>query len=80
MTPGCRAPRFRINHPEENIISFSLLGTQKCYLEGAIQNAILCTELYPGWSCRFNCDDRVPGRVRSVLTKAGAAIVDMGKV
>jgi len=35
------------------VISFSLWGNDLKYTQGAIRNAILAMELFPGWTCRF---------------------------
>ncbi len=37
------------------VISFSLWGPEAKYLTGALENARLARELYPGWVCRFYC-------------------------
>jgi hypothetical protein len=43
-----------------NVISFSLWGNDPKYCVGAIQNAKLAQEIYPGWTCRFYCGSSVP--------------------
>ena len=42
------------------IISFSLWGHDPKYLLGAIKNADLAKEIYPGWVCRFYVGASVP--------------------
>lgn len=37
----------------KNVISFSLWGDDIRYLEGALRNASLAHQWYPGWICRF---------------------------
>jgi len=75
--PGASPPPFRIDRAEENVIAFSLFGNQPRYLRGAVKNAFIATGLYPGWRCRFYCDDTVPGQTRAALTDAGATVIMM---
>ena len=70
-------PLFRYDEPRENVIAFSLWGEQKRYLDGALRNARAAGEIYPGWRCRFFCDDTVPQGVRQGLKQAGADVVMM---
>ena len=35
------------------VISFSVFGPDRMYSLGAVKNAELCRELYPGWVCRI---------------------------
>jgi hypothetical protein len=72
--PSQAAPPFRIDRPQENVISFSLFGAQERYLRGAVKNAVIATGLYPGWQCRFYCDDAVPAKIRAALVEAGAVV------
>jgi len=37
----------------KKIISFSLWGNHAVYVTGALRNAELAAEIYPGWTCRF---------------------------
>ena len=37
----------------KKIISFSLWGNHPGYVAGALRNAELAAEIYPGWTCRF---------------------------
>ncbi len=71
------APPFHPDHPVENIISFSLFGQTKQYHDGAVRNAVIAKDLYPGWRCRFYCDDRVPEQACTALREAGAQLVMM---
>jgi protein O-GlcNAc transferase len=41
------------------LISFSLWGDNPKYTEGAIKNAHLASEIYPGWTCRFYLGESV---------------------
>ena len=45
------------------VISFSLWGDKKIYTVGAIRNAQLAMELYPGWQCRYYIGRSVPNIV-----------------
>ena len=45
------------------IISFCLWGDNPKYTEGAIKNAQLASEIYPGWKCRFYVGQSVPSIV-----------------
>ena len=69
-----RAPRFRPDCPEQNIISFSLFGDQERYLTGAVKNVMAAKEYYPGWRCRFYCDDRVPKKTLSDIAQGGGQV------
>ncbi len=63
------------SHEDKNIISFSLWGDGSQYLGGALRNAALAADLYPGWTCRFYCDDSVPSPTVRKLQAFGAEIV-----
>jgi len=45
------------------VISFCLWGDDPKYTEGAIKNAQLAPEIYPGWKCRFYVGQSVPSIV-----------------
>lgn len=45
------------------VISFSLWGNNPKYTVGAIKNAELAKEIYPGWICRFYCANDVPNPI-----------------
>jgi len=45
------------------LISFSLWGSNPKYTVGAIKNAQLAREIYPGWICRFYCANDVPNQI-----------------
>lgn len=42
------------------VIAFSLWGNNPKYTVGAVRNAELATEIYPGWQCRFYHGTSVP--------------------
>ena len=43
-----------------DVIAFSLWGANPRYLRGALRNALLVADLYPGWVMRLYCDATVP--------------------
>lgn len=70
-------PAFRPEEPRRNVIAFSLFGAKERYSRGALENARIAPHLYPGWRCRFYCDESVPETVRGGLLAAGAEVVLM---
>lgn len=46
--------------PGRGVVSMSLWGTQPRHLRGALRNALLMPDLYPGWGLRVHADDSVP--------------------
>lgn len=67
-------PPFCLDSTRKNVISFSLFGSKTKYTSGAVKNAITAAGLYPGWQCRFYCDDSVPASTRQALTEAKAEV------
>ena len=59
------------------IISFSLWGTLKKYTYGAIKNAELAKEIYPGWLARFYCGTSVPPDIIDQLIATDAEVIMM---
>lgn len=51
----------------KKIVSFSLWGDHPKYCVGAIRNAELVTEIYPGWIARFYCGKSTPEKVLNIL-------------
>lgn len=49
------------------LISFSLWGDNPKYTEGAIKNAQLAPEIYPGWTCRFYLGESVSSIIATRL-------------
>ncbi|MBQ0945690.1 tetratricopeptide repeat protein [Ideonella sp. 4Y16] len=43
-----------------SVVSFSLWGANPRYLRGALRNALLMPDLYPGWVMRLSLDESVP--------------------
>lgn len=52
-----------LRHYPTKLISFSLWGDNPKYTIGAIKNAELAPEIYPGWLCRFYVGDDVPSKI-----------------
>lgn len=54
----------------KKIICFSLWGNHEFYNYGALENALLAREIYPGWICRYyylnNCDNRIINELRKL--------------
>ncbi len=61
-----------------NIISFSLWGNNPKYTIGAIRNAELAKDIYPGWKCRFYVGEDVPSNIIETLKSLESEIVQMG--
>ncbi len=74
VLPGQAPSPFCPGSPEENVISFSLFGNRERYLLGAVKNVTAASEYYPGWRCRFYCDDQVPKETLAAITRAGGDI------
>jgi len=62
-----------------NIISFSLYGADPLYCEGAVINAILANEVYPGWRCRFYVDNQVPEQYTKKLEHLQCEVIQVDK-
>lgn len=62
-----------------NIISFCLWGSNPKYTIGAIKNAILALDIYPGWKCYFYVSNDVPREIIRELESIGnTTIYNMG--
>lgn len=59
------------------VISFSLWGNNPKYTIGAIRNAELAPEIYPGWTCRFYVGEDVPDEITVKLLDLKSEIVLM---
>ena len=68
---------FDNTHPSRNIISFSLWEDIRTYTQGALENAMLAKEIYPGWRCRFYYDTSVPINVINKLASLDAEMIRM---
>jgi hypothetical protein len=62
-----------------NLLSFSLYGADRLYCHGAIRNAELAPEIYPGWRMRVAVDRSVPADVVARLQTLGSEVVLMEK-
>lgn len=51
----------------KKIISFSLWGNNPTYTVGAVKNADLALEIYPGWICRYYVGKSVPADIIDAL-------------
>ena len=58
-----------------NFISFSLYGSDQKYINGAIENAEIAREIYPGWRTVFYVDSSINETVLNELELLGAKIV-----
>ena len=61
----------------KRVIAFSLWGDVPMYNVGAIRNAELISEVYPGWVARFYIGSDVPQKTTDALKGLGVEIVDM---
>lgn len=61
----------------KKIISFSLFGNNKYYLDGAIENAQISEKIFPGWKCRFYIDENVDQNYIKELSNLGSEIIIM---
>ncbi len=75
LDPGSvTVPPFQVADPKRNVIAFSLWGDGEEYTVGALENARLVGEIYPGWTARFYLDKTVPDAVVRGLKEHGAQI------
>ena len=61
----------------QKVISFSLWGTNPKYTVGAVRNAQLCHEVYPGWVARFYIDPTLPNEIAQHLRELGAEVIEV---
>jgi protein O-GlcNAc transferase len=61
------------------VVSYSLWGDNPKYNVGALRNAELVSELYPGWQARFYVGTNTPSETLSGLIDRGAHVIDMNK-
>lgn len=59
----------------KKLISFSLYGDKLEYIESAVLNTVLVSQIYPNWICRFYVDNSVPQNALDRLRHNGAEIV-----
>ena len=61
------------------IISFSLWGDNTRYTQGAIRNAELAKDIYPGWICRYYISDCVPiDIIDKLVSFENVELINMG--
>jgi hypothetical protein len=65
--------------PSRRIIAFSLWGSAPRYLVGAVRNAELAREHYPGWTCRFYVGDVPVATVARLAAMPNVELVGMGR-
>jgi hypothetical protein len=61
----------------KKIISFSLWGDNPKYTIGAVRNAELAKDIYPGWTCRFYAGEDVEDDIKKQLLDNGAEVLEM---
>jgi hypothetical protein len=61
------------------VVSYSLWGDNPKYNVGALRNAELVSELYPGWQARFYVGTNTSSETVSGLIDRGAHVIDMKK-
>lgn len=59
------------------VISFSLWGNDPVYVVGAVKNAILAKQYYPGWECWFYCGRSVPEYAIKELERLQCKVIRM---
>jgi hypothetical protein len=75
--PDQAPPAFNPGNPAENVIAYSLFGSNPRYCEPAVINAEITRDLFKGWTCRVYLDATVPAHVQQRLKDAGAEVVFM---
>jgi hypothetical protein len=63
----------------KKVVSFSLWGAAAKYNVGAVRNAALCRDVYPGWTPRFYLGASVPAATRDELRRLDAEIIEMNE-
>jgi hypothetical protein len=75
--PDHAPPPFHAANPAENVIAYSLFGSNPRYCEPAVMNAEMTRDIFKGWTCRVYLDDSVPDHIQRRLKEAGAEVVFM---
>ena len=57
-----------------NVVSFSLYGNHPIYCRGAVANAKLLPDIYPGWKMRVYCGHEVDADLRHELRALGCQV------
>jgi protein O-GlcNAc transferase len=63
----------------KKIVSFSLWGNNPKYTIGALYNAELVSDIYPGWIARFYIGSSTPANVSHKLKKIGSEVILMNE-
>jgi len=69
----------KINSLNQNVIAFSLYGENERYTQGAIENAKLYKQIYPGWTMVVYHDAAVPKHILATLKSHNVWLNDMSK-
>jgi hypothetical protein len=77
--PDSAPPAFNPSNPAENVIAYSLFGSNPRYCEPAVMNAEITRDVFKGWTCRVYLDATVPEHVQRRLKDAGAEVVFMDR-
>ena len=75
--PDHAPPTFNSENPAENVIAYSLFGSNPRYCEPAVMNAEITRDVFKGWTCRVYLDATVPEHVQRRLKDAGAEVIFM---
>ncbi len=59
----------------KKVISYSLYGTDKLFLNGAVKNLELQKKYYPDWIARFYVSQEIPNNIIDALILGGAEII-----
>jgi len=62
---------------KQNVISFSLWGSNLKYLNGAIENCKLAPQIYPDWKVRIYIDESISMEMAKTLHDLGAEVLLM---
>lgn len=63
----------------KKIVSFSLWGNNPKYTIGALYNAELISDIYPGWIARFYVGSSTPANVSRKLERTGSEVILMNE-
>jgi hypothetical protein len=76
-TPEHLFVRKKILPSSNPVLSYSLYGSKPRYTDGALANAKLIKEIYPGWSMRVYYDNTVPQKIIQQLRANSVQLMDM---
>jgi hypothetical protein len=79
LIPDHAPPVFDPENSAENVIAYSLFGSNPRYCEPAVMNAEMTRDVFKGWTCRVYLDATVPDHVQRRLKEAGAEVVFMDR-